>query len=80
MALGGRIHGPGWWTEREQAATRVRIRPGFLTHMTDGRDGGYIEKTWGGAMEKSTWLQLSLGCCLRKVGLAAGERPEYKAL
>lgn len=56
------------------------MRPGFLTHMTDGRGGGYIEKSWGGAMEKSIWLLPSLGCCLGEVRLAAGERPEYKAL
>lgn len=43
----GRINGLCWWTGRGQAATGVRMRPGFLTHVTDGRGGGCIEKTWG---------------------------------
>lgn len=47
MALGRRINGPGWWAGRGQAATGFRMRPGFPTHVTDGRGGGCIEKTWG---------------------------------
>lgn len=67
-----------WWTGRAQAATGVRMRPGFLTHVTDGRGGGILRRRGAGAMEKSIWLLPSLGCCLgdSQVGKSVGSWEE----